>query len=327
MTTRAVRLAIAACGLALAALPASAQQADRVWRIGFLSVVGPEASAGVLGAFRDHMRAIGYVEGRNLSIEHRWPNGSFDKDPGAAGSLARGKVDVIVAWATPATIAAKRATSSVPIVFVGTSDPIGSGLVRSLARPGGNVTGVSNVGIELAAKQAELVVEVLPGTRRIGVIANQANPAVVAQSNEILRATRALGLQSEVVNARSREDFEKAFRRFTRSKVSAVVIAPDPSVLEHRAPIAALALKARLPTFFQREENVRAGGLISYGPNLTDQLRQVARFVDKILKGASPADLPVEQPERIEMVLNAKTAQALGLTIPQSVLLRAQTVD
>ena len=304
-----------------------AQQPGKVWRVGFLSTVGPEATAGVLGAFREHMRAFGYVEGKNLTIEHRWPTTTFDKDPAPVNALVRGKPDVIVAWATPATIAASRATSTIPIVFVGNSDPVGSGLVRSLARPGGNITGVSNIGVELAAKQVELVVELLPGTKRLGVIVNPANSAVMAQFEEVKRAIRALGLQSEVANARSGEEYDNAFKQFARSKMNAVLIVPDPSVLENRQRIAVLALKLRLPTFFQREENVKAGGLVSYGPNLTDQLRQTARFVDKILKGAKPADLPIEQPERVELVLNATTAKALRIAVPPAVQFRAQVVE
>jgi putative ABC transport system substrate-binding protein len=204
---------------------------------------------------------------------------------------------------------------------------VGSGLVRSLARPGGNITGVSNIGVELAAKQVELVVELLPGTKRLGVIVNPANSAVMAQFEEVKRAIRALGLQSEVANARSGEEYDNAFKQFAKSKMNAVLIVPDPSVLENRQRIAVLALKLRLPTFFQREENVKAGGLVSYGPNLTDQLRQTARFVDKILKGAKPADLPIEQPERVELVLNATTAKALRIAVPPAVQFRAQVVE
>jgi putative ABC transport system substrate-binding protein len=304
-----------------------AQPPGKTWRLGFLSTVGPEASAGVLGGFREHMRAFGYVEGKNLTIEHRWPTTTFDKDPAPVNALVQGKPDVIVAWATPATIAARRATSTIPIVFVGNSDPVGSGLVRSLARPGGNITGVSNIGVELAAKQVELVVELLPGTKRLGVIVNPANSAAMAQFEEVKRAIRALGLQSEVANARSGEEYDNAFKQFAKSKMNAVLIVPDPSVLENRQRIAVLALKLRLPTFFQREENVKAGGLVSYGPNLTDQLRQTARFVDKILKGARPADLPIEQPERVELVLNATTAKALRIAVPPAVQFRAQVVE
>ena len=304
-----------------------AQPPGKTWRVGFLSTVGPEASAGVLGGFREHMRAFGYVEGKNLTIEQRWPTTTFDKDPAPVNALVQSKPDVIVAWATPATIAARRATSTIPIVFVGNSDPVGSGLVRSLARPGGNITGVSNIGVELAAKQVELVVELLPGTKRLGVIVNPANSAVMAQFEEVKRAIRALGLQSEVANARSGEEYDNAFKQFAKSKMNAVLIVPDPSVLENRQRIAVLALKLRLPTFFQREENVKAGGLVSYGPNLTDQLRQTARFVDKILKGARPADLPIEQPERVELVLNATTAKALRIAVPPAVQFRAQVVE
>jgi putative ABC transport system substrate-binding protein len=304
-----------------------AQQPDKVWRVAFAANVGPGAADNMVGAFRGHMRALGYVDGRNLSIELRLPKVSFEQDPAAAGGLFQGKVDLIVAWTTPAALAAMRPTSTIPIVFVGVSDPLGSGLVRSLARPGGNITGVSNIGVDLAAKQVELLVELLPGTKRIGVIANSSNPGVAAQLQEVTRAIRALGLQSEAANVRTPEGFDRAFKQFARSAVNAVLIVPDSSVIEHRKQVADLALKSRLPTVFQREENVRAGGLISYGPNLTDQLRQAARFVDKILKGAKPADLPVEQPERVELVLNATTAKALRVAVPPTVQLRAQMIE
>jgi putative ABC transport system substrate-binding protein len=304
-----------------------AQQPGKTWRVGFLANVGTGAADNVVAALSDHMRALGYVDGKNLSIELRLPKVSFEHDPPVAGALFQGKVDVIMAWTTPAALAAIRATSTIPIVFVGVSDPLGSGLVRSLARPGGNATGVSNIGLDLAAKQVELLVELLPGTKRIGIIANSSNPAVAAQLQEVTRAIRALGLQSEVANTRSREGFDHALRQFGKSKVNAVLIVPDSSVIEHRKQIAELALKLRLPTIFQREENVRAGGLISYGPNLTDQLRQGARLVDKILKGAKPADLPVEQPERVELVLNATTAKALRIAVPPTVQLRAQVIE
>jgi putative ABC transport system substrate-binding protein len=321
------RQALAAAGLLLA-LPSwcLAQQSGRVWRVGFLAAAGPIGSANLVSAFRDSMRKLGYVDGQNLSIDHRWPKGSFEEDPGVVTTLVQSKVDVIVAWPTPAALAAKRATTTIPIVFVGVADPVSTGVVSSLARPGGNITGISNLALELAAKQVQLLLELLPGARRIAVIGNPGNPAVRLQLTETERAIRQRGLQPQVISGRSAEDFESAFKRLAADGTAAVLISPDASVLEHRQKIAELALGARLPTFFQREENVEAGGLISYGTSLRDQVHQAARYVDRIFKGAKPADLPVEQPERVKLVVNAKTARALGLKIPSDVLVRADQV-
>jgi len=303
-----------------------AQQQAKVWRVGFLATVGPDASASLVSAFRESMRKLGYVEGQNFSIEYRWPKISFEQDPAVVTSLVQSKVDVIVAWPTPATAAAKRATATIPIVFVGVSDPVGSGLVSSLGRPGGNVTGISNLARDLSGKQVQLLIELLPQVRRVGIIANLANPGARLQLAETERIIREVGRHSQTINARSSEEFESAFRRLAADGVEAVLISPDPSVIEHRRKIAELALQTRLPTVFQREESVEAGGLISYGPSLIDQARQAALYVDRIFKGAKPSDLPVEQPERIKLAINVKTAKALGLTIPPELLVRADQV-
>jgi putative ABC transport system substrate-binding protein len=305
---------------------ADAQPNAKVWRVGFLAASGPTASANLVSVFRDSMRKLGYVEGRNLSIDHRWPKTTLDEDPGVVAALVQSNVDVILAWTTPATLAAKRHTSTIPIVFVGVSDPVGTGIVSNLARPSGNVTGISNLARDLAAKQVQLLRQLLPGTQRVGIVANPANPAVKLQLEETERAIRAVGLQSETAYARSSGEFESAFRRLAAARVAAVVVTPDSTVLEYRKKIADLALDARLPTFFQREENVEAGGLISYGTSLSDQVRQAARYIDRIFKGAKPADLPVEQPEIIRLVINAKTAKALGIQIPSELLVRADAV-
>jgi putative ABC transport system substrate-binding protein len=302
------------------------QQQTKVWRVGFLAAAGPEGSAGLVSAFRDSMRKLGYVEGQNLSIEYRWPKISFEHDPGVVTALVQSKVDVILTWPTPATVAAKRATATIPIVFVGVSDPVSTGLISSLARPGGNVTGISNLARDLSAKQVQLLRELLPGVERVGVIANRANPAVRLQLVEMEQAIRGVGLQSQVIDARSSEELEGAFKRLDMAGIKAILVCPDASVLEHRKRIADLALKFRLPTFFQREENVEAGGLVSYGTSLTEQLHQAARYVDRIFKGAKPADLPVQQPERIKLVINARTAKALGITLPKELLVRADEV-
>ena len=293
-------------------------------RIGLLAAAVPTPA--MLSAFRDALRESGYVEGQHLSIDVRWPQGSFEQLPDLAGELVRSEVDVIVAWPTPAVMAAQRATSTIPIVMVGVGDPVGTGLVISLARPGGNTTGFANLGSDLSGKQVELLVQMVPGIRRLGIVRNPNNPAVTSQLREIEAAIRVLGLPFLTVDAQLGDEFERAFARLSAEAVNGVVVAPDPSLIEHRNRIAELAQKTRLPTIFQRRENVEAGGLMSYGPHLTDLFRQAAFYVDRILKGAKPADLPVQQATKIELVINLKTAKALGLTVPPSLIALADEV-
>ena len=298
-------------------LGARAQQSSRVWHIGVLSAVPLPAAS--LSAFRDSLREHGYVVGQNLRIDVRWPEET-------AIELARSDVDIIVAWASPAVIAARRATATIPIVILGVSDPVGLGFVASLARPSGNITGVSNVASDLSAKLVEVFVEMVPGMNRVGVIRNPGNPGAVVQMSGTQDALRAMGLQFQVVDAHAADEFETAFARLSRQAVKGVVLLADPSVIEHATGIAELAKKTRLPTAFQRRENIEAGGLFSYGANLNDQFRQAAIYVDRILKGARPAELPVEQPTKFELIVNLKTAKALGLTVPLSLLARADEV-
>jgi putative ABC transport system substrate-binding protein len=237
--------------------------------------------------------------------------------------MAQSGVDAIVAWATPAALAARRASSSIPIVIVSVGDPIGSGLVKSLARPEGNVTGLANLGRDVSAKQVELFIEMVPGLKRIGVVQNQLNPASLSQSREAQEAIHGLHLTPQIVEARSAATYEEALSQLGRQGVEGVFFVPDPSTLEHRKMIAEQAILRRLPTMFQRRENVAAGGLMSYGANLVDQFRQAAAYVDRILRGAKPADLPVEQPTKFDLSINLRTAKALGLAIPQAMLQRA----
>jgi putative tryptophan/tyrosine transport system substrate-binding protein len=220
-----------------------------------------------------------------------------------------------VAWTTPSVIAARGATSTIPIVIVGLGDPVGMGFVASLARPGGNITGISSI-IDLTSKQVELLIEIVPGMNHVGVVANLKNPGVALELQEAEKAIHALGLQFEVVEAFVPDEFDKAFARLNADGVKGVMLLADPSLIKHRQTIAKLAQEAKLPTAFQRRENVEAGGLLSYGPNLNDQLRGVAFYVDKLLKGAKPADLPVQLPTKFELVINLKTAKALGITVP-----------
>jgi len=286
-------------------------------RIGFLATAVPTTA--MLRAFRDALREHGYVEGQNLSITDRWPQGPSDISDIAA-EFVRSNVDIIVAWTTPAALAAKAATATIPIVMVGVGDPVGTGLVLSLARPGGNITGFCNLAPDLSAKQVQLLVEVMPEIRRVGIVRNPSNPAVTVALREVENAIRVLGLESHTVDARLPQEFESAFARLGAEGVKGVIVVADASVIEHRRLIAALAQKTRLPTMFQRRENVAAGGLMSYGPDLPDQLRQAAFYVDRILKGTKAVDLPVQQATKIELVINLNTAKALGLTIPPTLL-------
>ena len=302
-------------------LAAVAQQ-PKVWRIGVLAAVPPMPA--MLSAFRDGMRERGYVEGQNLSIDVRWPQGTFEHDPSPVAELINSNVDLIVAWATPATIVARRATSAIPIVMVSAGDPLSLGLITSLARPGGNITGLSTVTIDLCAKLMELFVELVPGMKRIGVVHNPNNPIVTVALREIEDAVRKLNRQVQVVNAQTSDEFERAFAQLGAESVDGVVVIPDQTVIEHSRRIAELAQSARLPTAFQRRENVDAGGLFSYGADLNNQFRQAAFYVDRILKGEKPAELPVQQPTKFELVINLKTAKALGLTVP---LIMQMTAD
>jgi putative ABC transport system substrate-binding protein len=302
-------------------LAARAQQ-PKVWRVWVLAPVPPTPV--LLSSFRGGLRGRGYVEGQNLSIDVRWPQGSFDQDPDVVTGLVNSNVDVIVAWATPATIAARRATSTIPIVMVGPGDPVGFGFIASLARPGGNITGLSSVITDLSAKLMELFAELVPSMKRVGVVHNPNNPASTMPLRETEDAVRKLNMQVQVVNAQTSDEFERAFAQLSAKSADGVVLLADPAIIEHSRRIAELANSARLPTASQRRENVDAGGLLSYGPDLKDQFRQAAFYVDRILKGEKPAELPVMQPTKVELVINLKTAKALGLTVP---LIMQMTAD
>ena len=316
-------------------LAAEAQQAGKVHRIGFLSPSSrsdPERLASPFGerglaAFRQGLRDLGYVEGQNIAIEYRWAEGRFERLPDLAAELVRLKVDVIVSVVTQATLAAKNATGTIPIVLVAAGDPLGSGLVANLARPGGNVTGPSSMYGDLAGKQLELLKETVPKVSRVAVLWNPANAVWQAQmlrQTEI--AARALGLQVQLLEARGPDELEGAFAAMTRERVSALLVQVDVIFALHARRIADLAAKRRVPAMYGSREHVETGGLMSYAPNIPDLFRRAATYVDKILKGAKPADLPVEQPTKFELVINLKTAKALGLKIPQSVLIRADEV-
>jgi putative tryptophan/tyrosine transport system substrate-binding protein len=312
-------------GFLAAPLAAEAQQGGKVYRIGFLwdrPAVWPHA----LEAFRLGLRDLGWVEGRNLIIEYRWAEGRFDRLPAMAEELARLKVDLIVAPTSIYTGAARRATSSIPILFMSHADPIGSGHVISLARPGTNATGLTIVMSETMAKSVELLKEALPGLVRLGVIWDPATPSHVPGLKAVEASGRALGLRVHAVPVRDVTEFESAFATMARERVGAVLVLSTPLFMGGAKRLADLGLTHRLPTMFGPREHVEVGGLASYSPDRADLYRRGATYVDRILKGANPAELPVQQATKFELVINLRTAKALGLTIPPSVLARADEV-
>jgi putative tryptophan/tyrosine transport system substrate-binding protein len=321
------------CGLTLGTLTpplaAEAQQAAKVARIGYLST-NLAANPHLQEAFLQGLRDLGYVEGRNLVIEYRFAEGKLERFPALAAELVALKVDVIVtAGGTLAALAAKQATRTFPIVFAAAADPVESGLVTSLARPGGNVTGLSIVSPELVGKSLELLKEVVPGVSRVAVLWQPGGFGERTEKdmlNGAEVAARALGVRPQFVEARGPADFDRAFSEMTRARAGALTVFANAMFTIERRRLVDLAAKNRLPALYAFREYVDAGGLMTYGTNLTELWGRAPTYVDKILKGAKPADLPVEQPTKFESVINMKTAKALGLTIPQSVLLRADQV-
>jgi putative ABC transport system substrate-binding protein len=280
-----------------------------------------------LDAFRQGLRELGWVEGQNIVIDYRFAEGRFDRLPDLAAELVRLKVDIIVAVPTPAAVAAKNATGTMPIVAISVGDPVGIGLIASLARPGGNVTGSSySVGLEIGGKQLELLKETVPKVRRVAILSNPGNPGQPLSIRELNVAARSLGVQLQLLEARGPNEFDGAFAAMATERVGALLVVADSLFVLHRSRLADLAARSRLPAVYGSRDTVEAGGLMSYGPSLRDLYRRSATYVDKILKGAKPGDLPVEQPTKFELVINLKTAKALGLTIPQSLLQRADEV-
>jgi putative ABC transport system substrate-binding protein len=299
-------------------------QSTKVARVGILSTGNPH-SAAIYQAFEQRLRELGYVEGQNLSIEFRNAEGKTDKLPGLAAELVRLKVDVVVVATDPATRAVKEASAKIPIVMVSVNyDPVELGYIASLARPGTNVTGVLFLHRELTGKRLELFKEMLPAVKRVAVLSD---PLAAEQLRAVEAANRSMGLKLHSIELRNPSyDVESAFRAVLRAQAEALLVLTTPVIFRERSKIAQLALKHRLPTSFAHREHVDAGGLMSYGPNFADMWRFAAVYVDKILKGANAAELPVEQPTKFELVINLKTAKALGLTIPPSLLLRADQV-
>ncbi|MBI3030088.1 MAG: ABC transporter substrate-binding protein [Candidatus Rokubacteria bacterium] len=316
-------------GVLAAPLAADAQQSAKVHRIGWLGQAspGPEVLR-IVDAFRQGLRELGYVEGQNLILEYRWAQGKIERLPDLAAELVRLKVDFIIVATTPSAFAARQATSTIPIVMVaGPVDPVAQGLVASLARPGGNVTGLVLLpGPEIAGKYLEIFKEAAPRLSQVAVLWNPGNLGHSVLLREMGPAARVLRLRLHPMEARTPDDFDSAFSAMTRAGADGLVVLADPNTFLHRKRLADLAMKSRLPNMHALTEFVEAGGLIAYSPSFPDVARRAATYVDKIVKGTKPGDLPIELPTRFELVINLKTAKALGVTIPRSMLLRADRV-
>jgi putative ABC transport system substrate-binding protein len=306
-------------------LAARAQQAAKPRIIGFMSASAPSAISNGINAFERRLRELGWIEGRSIATEYRWAEGRFERLAGFAADFVRQKCDIIVAEGTVAVVAAKQATATIPIVFPVAGDPVGNNLVASLARPGGNVTGLSIQATDLAPKRLELFREIVPGLTRLAIMANVGSPNALLEVGEVQATVRALRLEATAVEVRRAEDITPAFEAL-KGRADALYVVPDPLVLSNRVRINALALELRLPTMYAYRDYVETGGLASYGTNLTNLFQRAGDFVDKILRGANPADIPVEQPTKFDLVVNLTTAKALGLAIPESFLLRADEV-
>jgi len=311
---------------AVVSLRAEAQPAAKLWRIGFLSTQVSSVFQPQLNAFKQQLRRLGYVEGRNLAIEYRWAEGRYERLPPLALELARLNVDLIVTPdGVPPALAAKAATKAIPIVFFA-GDAVESGLVTSLARPGGNLTGLSGLTAGLDTKRLEILKEAVPSATRVAILWNPQNLTGVPQRNRIALAAEALGVQPRILEARSPNEIDNALAVAVQEQSTGLLVLADPMFTSQRKRIVDLAVRGRLPLVAYFRNFTEAGGFVSYGPNLIEIFRRLAEYADKIFKGAKPADVPVEEPTKYELVINAKTAKALGLTIPPSLLARADQV-
>lgn len=326
ITRRQIILATGAC--AIAPRGSSAQTKGKVWRVGFLAQrhVDFIDSDYYYGPFRQGMRELGYVEGKNLVIEWRSAEGQSERLPGLATELVGLKVDVIVVSSTPCVNAVKKATATIPVVMGSVIDPVGSGFVKSLAHPGGNITGLSNLGGDLGAKLLDMLLNIVPKLSRVAVLVNPSNAGHAILLKNIQAAAPRRGVEIAPVEAKIIQDIENAFIKMRQELAEAVIVARDGFFLQQFREIVNLAAKNRLPSVYANREYVEAGGLMSYGSNTADIFRRTATYVDKIFKGAKPADLPVEQPTKFELFINGKTAKTLGLKIPQSLLISADKV-
>ena len=313
-------------GILVAPLLTHAQQKGKMYRIGFLGNSTAALEANLVGPFREGLRDLGYEEGQNVVSEYRWAEGKYEHFPTLIAELISRKVDVIVTAGTPATQAVKKATTSVPVVMVAVGDPVGTGIVASLNRPGGNITGLTSISPELEGKRLELLKEVIPKLSHVGVLWNPANGFAVIAEKEVQAAAGVLRMKVLSLGVRTQEELDSAFRAIDRGRPGALLVLADRLFLHHRTRIMNFAAQHRLPGVYAYRELVEAGGLMSFGPSYAGMHRRAATYVDKILKGASPADLPVERPATFELVINLKTAKALGLTIPPLVLARADEI-
>ena len=306
-------------------LPASAQQSSQAL-IGFLNAGAATTLKNEIDAFRDGLRNLGQMEGRNVRFEYRFADGYLDRLPALAAELVRLNPNVVVSSPVPANLAIAKATSTIPIVMASGADPVGFGLVKSLSHPGGNITGLTNFAEELASKQIDLIRELLPGSARLAALVNAANPLHVPQWRETQAAAAQAAIALVPFELRSPDQLEEAFARFARERADALLVPPDVTFTTHRRRIANLALGARLPTIFFVRQSVEEGGLMSYGPNQVENYRRAATYVDQILKGAKPQDLPIERPTKFELVINLETAKVLGIELPPTLLARADDV-
>ena len=328
MNTRRKLLVALGAGALASPLSSLAQPQTKIWRVGFLSQrhVDFLDSDYYYGPFRQGMRELGYVEGKNLVIEWRSAEGKYERLPGLAIELVSLKVDVIVAGGAPSISAAQKATTIIPIIMGNTGDPIGSGFVRSLARPAGNITGLSSMSGDVHLKQLEMLLSMVPKLSTVAVLVNPSNTALIKNLERVQAEGQKRGVKVLRADARTPQEIDNAFSLIRRQNAGALLVLNDAFFTQQKNQISELTAKHRLPTIFLTRSSVEAGGLMSYGPNLADQYRRTATYVDKIFKGAKPGDLPVEQPTIFELIINGKTAKALGLKIPQSLLISADKV-
>jgi len=321
-------VSVLAFGAMLFALyfPAEAQQPGKIPRIGFLGNSTAALEENLVEPFRQGLHDLGYVEGKNILVEYRWAEGKYDRFPALIGELVAQKVEIIVTAGTPAALAVKKAAPSIPLVVAAAGDPIGTGLIESLAHPGGNITGLSGMGMDLEAKRLELLREVIPKLSHVAVFWNPTSPLQVNSEKEVQAAARAFKMKVLSLGVQAPEQFDNAFTTIRRERPRALLVLPDRLFLHNRARIMEFATKQHLPGVYAYVELVEAGGLMSYGPSYADMHRRAATYVDKILKGAKPADLPVEQPTKFDFVINLKTAKLISLPIPANVLARADRV-
>ena len=325
MNTRLLRVILMVAGVLSLTHVSAAETVHKIVRIGFVGTTSPSTFPPGISAFWDRLRELGYVEGQNLMVESRWAEGHLDRLPALMTEMVERKVDVIVTWGTPAAIAAKNAADTIPIVFMQSADPIGSGLAASLARPGGNLTGLSAGWADIGGKWLEFLGETVPRLATVAVVTNPGNPANRKQVQDLESLASMRGLKLLLIEVREPHALDRAFEQ-VRQRAQAVLVLSDPVTMSIQGRIVALAARHRLPDMYSRRDSVAAGGLMAYGPDLAVVFRRSADYVDKILKGTKLGDLPIEQPTQYRLVVNLKTAKALGLTVPQSILLRADEV-